>query len=52
MAAKATKLGLGHFLFDFFETVTHACSGKGRDLKENTLPHGEVKKKKKRERNR
>lgn len=45
MAAKATELGLGHFEFDFFETVTHACGGKERDLKENTLPHGEGREK-------
>lgn len=45
MAAKATKLGLDHFIFYYFETATHACGGKGRDLKENALPHGKVKEK-------
>lgn len=45
MAAEATKLGVAHFLFDFFEIVTQVCGRKGRDIRENPLPHGEVKKK-------
>lgn len=46
MAAEATKLGVAQFLFDYSEIVTQACGGKGRDLKENALTHGGVKKKK------
>lgn len=46
MAAEATKLGAAHFLFDYSEIVTQACGGKGRDLEENALTHGGVKKKK------
>lgn len=38
MAAKATKMGVGHFLFGYSEIVTHACGGEGKDLKENPLP--------------
>lgn len=37
---------LTFFFFDGSEIETRTCSRKGRDLKENPLPPGEVKKKK------
>lgn len=47
-SSRKCKAG-GHLLFFFFdgsEIETRTCSRKGRDLKENPLPPGEVKKKK------